>query len=224
MIEMLIGGRPCLVHGSDRPEVALVQLTARHEDKSRPDMLALLDDTMPCRYVLVAVPLARWAASLMPWPDEAVSRDGEVGRHAADTLSYIEQELLPWLQGRHGTLPCILGGYSLGGLFALWASCCSGRFAGIAAVSPSVWIKGWGSFARCHATRASVVYLSLGDREEHARNRRMAAVGDCIREQHALLAARLGAGRTVLQWNCGGHFDDEARRMARGFVWVAAKM
>ena len=30
---------------------------------------------------------------------------------------------------------------------------------------------------------------------------------------------RLSAEHTVLEWNKGGHFDDEAGRMARGFVW-----
>ena len=36
-----------------------------------------------------------------------------------------------------------LGGYSLAGFFSLWAAYQTDRFAGVAAVSPSVWFPGW---------------------------------------------------------------------------------
>ncbi len=67
--------------------------------------------------------------------------------------------------------------------------------------------------------KASTVYLSLGNREEHARNKRMAAVGECIRRQHELLLNKISSSHTILEWNEGGHFNDEAARMARGFIW-----
>lgn len=206
------------------PAVALIQLTARHEAKSLDEELRRLDSGVGQPFVFIGVVLDDWAMQLMPWSDEAVSRDADVGRHATDTLCYIESQLLPWLRARHGDLPCVLGGYSLGGLFALWASTLSGQFASVAAVSPSVWIKGWTGFAENHPTCASSVYLSLGDREEHARNRRMAAVGQCVRRQHELLLSQLPPHDTVLEWNRGGHFDDEAGRMARGFIWCVGQM
>ena len=219
---VMVGGKSCILHSNcdgEQPKVVFLQLTARHEAKSLPDELTMLDEGITRPYLFVGIELDSWARCLMPWFDDAVSRDEEVGKHASDTLCYIESTLVPWLHSRYGDVPCVIGGYSLGGLFALWASCKTDLFVGVAAVSPSVWIKSWTVFAENNPTHAKRVYLSLGDREEHARNQRMAAVGPCIRRQHELLLQQLSAEHTVLEWNKGGHFDDEAGRMARGVVW-----
>ena len=58
----------------------------------------------------------------------------------------------------------------------------------------------------------------LGDREEKTRNPVMAAVGDRIRELHALLAAR--GTDCVLEWNPGNHFREPELRTARAFAWL----
>lgn len=221
---LIIGGRSCLLHVSGVPELLFVQPTARHEEKSMDEELRLLESGCGCGFVFVAVELDDWVACLMPWTDDAVTRRMEREPEAAATLYYIERVLLPWARTAYGPLPCVLGGYSLGGLFALWASLVSEAFDGVSAVSPSVWIRGWGDFASGRVCGARAVYLSLGDREERARNRRMAAVGDCIRRQHEALVAQFGTDDTVLEWNSGGHFDHEAERMARGFVWTAGRV
>ena len=54
------------------------------------------------------------------------------------------------LRERFGALPCIIGGYSLGGLFALWAARNTDAFTAVAAASPSLWINGWGEYAAAH--------------------------------------------------------------------------
>ena len=62
------------------------------------------------------------------------------------------------------------------------------------------------------------VYLSLGDKEEKARNPVMAMVGTHIREAHKVLK-RKGID-TVLEWNEGNHFKDSDLRTAKAFAWV----
>ena len=62
------------------------------------------------------------------------------------------------------------------------------------------------------------VYLSLGDKEEKARNPVMAAVGDRIREAYGLLREQ-GINAT-LEWNQGNHFKDADIRTAKAFAWV----
>jgi hypothetical protein len=91
----------------------------------------------------------------------------------------------------------------------------------VAAASPSVWFPGWIDWAREHPLLAPRVYLSLGDREERVKNPVMARVGDCIREQAALLEPEHDA---VLEWNEGNHFRDVEKRTARAFCWCAARM
>ena len=154
--------------------------------------------------------------------------DGELKRgacgEAEETLAYIEDVLLPWIRRAYGDMPCVLAGYSLGGLFALWAAYRVENFDGICAVSPSLWVRGWDAYAEGRVACADAVYLSLGDKEERARNVRMAAVGDCVRRQASRLTRQLAEGKTVFEWNRGGHFDDEPGRMARGLAWTAERV
>lgn len=224
MENVTIGGSACSLFVSGVPEVFLVQPTARHEAKHLQHEAELLARECGRGFAFMAFDVGDWAEALMPWHDDAVSRDDGVGRHSHDTLCHVERCLLPWLALRYGALSCVLGGYSLGGLFALWASCHTSAFAAVAAASPSVWIRGWTEFAETHTVQAAKVYLSLGDREEHCKNVRMARVGDCIRRQKALLTAALGSENTVLEWNPGNHFHDEPQRMARAFAWCAGRV
>lgn len=216
----------CKTFVCDRPELLLIQPSARHEEKGggigREAELIARDGG--CGFALAAFDTGDWAKALMPWPDDAVSRDGGVGCHSRDTLCFVLHELLPHLRRRYGQLPCVIGGYSLGGLFALWAAAESAEFDAVAAASPSLWIDGWTLYAQSHPLAAKWAYLSLGDREEHCRNQRMKLIGDCVRQQHELLRMQLGDNRTALEWNPGGHFGDEAGRTARAFAWCMKKL
>lgn len=62
------------------------------------------------------------------------------------------------------------------------------------------------------------VYLSLGDKEEKARNPVMATVGDRIREAYELLKKQ--NINCILEWNEGNHFKDADLRTAKAFSWV----
>ena len=161
-------------------------------------------------------------------PKRDVCGDGDLKRDACgeaeETLAYIEDVLLPWIRRAYGGMPCVLAGYSLGGLFALWAAYRTESFDGICAVSPSLWVRGWDAYAEGRVACADAVYLSLGDKEERARNVRMAAVGDCVRRQASRLTRLFAEGKTVFEWNRGGHFDDEPGRMARGLAWTAERV
>lgn len=155
---------------------------------------------------------------------ENATLEAEAGKHGQDTLNYVLLSLIPELQKRYGTLPVILGGYSLGGLFALWASAQSDSFKAVAAASPSVWIKDWIPFASRHTPMADAVYLSLGDQEEHVKNQAIARVGDCLRTQYSLLQEQLGSDNCTLFWEQGGHFHDNESRLAKAFAWCIERL
>ena len=64
-------------------------------------------------------------------------------------LRFLIEQIIPILKQQFNlpeSVKIILGGYSLAGLFALWASTQMGLFYGIAATSPSVWFPGWMEF------------------------------------------------------------------------------
>ena len=161
---------------------------------------------------LTAVRVRDWNRDLTPWEAPPVFGKEGFGNGAGETL----QEILELAGGEKKKI--ILGGYSLAGLFALWAGYRTDRFAGIAAASPSVWYPGFSDYMRENTMKAGCVYLSLGDREEKTRNQVMARAGDCIREARELLE-RQGTCCT-LEWNEGNHFKDPDLRTARAFAWV----
>ena len=202
----------------------LVQLSARHETGVLEEEAAQLAALADVPFLLVTIELEDWTVDLMPWADGNISREPEAGKHGQDTLQYILQDLIPELQWRYGPMPVILGGYSLGGLFALWASCQADAFAAVAAASPSVWIHGWLPFAKKHVPMAGSIYLSLGDREEHVKNQAIARVGDNLRSYYELLQQQLGADHSTLVWEQGGHFNDNAGRLARAFAWCLGRL
>jgi len=219
-----IAGRHCHLFSQDSPKCLLVQPLGADEHDTLPNEIEEIAAASPMSFAMVAFGIADWEHDLMPWSDPAVSKRIEVETGAIDTLRYLLDRLLPWLKERYGELPVVLGGYSLAGLFSLWASRETNAFTGIAAASPSVWIQGWPEYAESHPLQARQVYLSLGEREEKSRNRAIAQVGERIRNEHAWLERQLGESNCALEWNPGGHFVDCELRLARAFIWNLQKL
>ena len=224
MESLNIAGHRCRLFSKDAPQCLLVQPLGVHENDTLPNEIEEIAAASSMPFVMAAFEIADWERDLMPWSDPAVSKRPEAGTSAVDTLRYLLDWLLPWLKERYGELPVVLGGYSLAGLFSLWASRETNAFTGIAAASPSVWIQGWPGYVASHPLKALQVYLSLGEREEKTRNRAIAQVGERIRNEHALLERQLGGCNCALEWNPGGHFVDCERRLARAFIWNLRKL
>lgn len=168
-------------------------------------------------FQLCAVPVADWNAELTPWPAPGL-RKGETFRDGAGkTLSYLENTLLPALGSRR----FFLAGYSLAGLFALWACRVSPAFSGAAGVSPSLWYPGFADFSQAHLPLCPLVYLSLGEKEELSKHPMLKTVGDAVRAESARLAALPLV--SMLEWNSGGHFQDPSGRLARAASWLMAQ-
>ena len=161
---------------------------------------------------LIALKVNDWNKDLSPWNAPAVFGNEDFGDGAADTLSEV-LSLCPD-DGRK----YYIGGYSLAGLFALWASAQTDRFAGVAAASPSVWFPQFLENIEETKPLCKTVYLSLGDREEKTRNPVMATVGDKIRALHSFLEEQ--GYDTILEWNEGNHFKEFDIRTAKAFAWV----
>lgn len=217
--------RQCLLYNEgEKPKILLIQTLGAQERDSIDSEVAIISETAGTSFVMAALAIGDWEVELTPWHDPAVSKRQAVGEHAGETLRYVTDELIPYLHQEYGELPIVLGGYSLGGLFSLWSGSESDHFAAIAAVSPSVWITGWQDYAREHPVKTHYVYLSLGDREEHARNKAIAQVGNNIRWEHEHLKQIIGPDHTTLEWNTGNHFTDSARRTAKGFAWCISRI
>ncbi len=219
------GDRPCRIYGTDCAEYLLLQMTDEHELQRMDNEVAAIAQGAAHPFLFAAIPVESWNDELSPWKSPAVWGKESFGGNAAGTLRFLTEQAIPTLK-KQFALPenvrIILGGYSLAGLFALWASTQTALFSGVAAASPSVWFPGWMEFEQQHPIQAQCIYLSLGDREERTKNATMAAVGDNIRALHRELVER--GKNCTLEWNNGGHFKDADLRTARAFRWAMEDM
>ena len=215
-----IGNRFCRIYGEGNAEYLLLQMTDEHELQSMDNEVAAIAQSTP-QFLFAAIPVENWNDELSPWKAPAAWGKQDFGGNATNTLHFLTEQVIPTLKQQFNlpeSIKIILGGYSLAGLFALWASTQTDLFYGIAAASPSVWFPRWMEFEQQHPIHAQYIYLSLGDKEERTKNLVTASVGDHICALHSQLIER-GADCT-LEWNSGGHFKEADLRTAKAFQWV----
>ena len=227
-----IGGRGCTIYTTDGAEILLLQPVDDHDQSLLDSEVELIQSLTERPFILVALGIKDWSSELTPWPAPPTFGKQPFGEGAEDTLGYFKDTLLPSLKERWGDMKVILGGYSLAGLFPLWAGYNSELCDGIAAASPSVWYPRWTEYIEGKAMHSKAVYLSLGDREFRTKNpvrgerdrsgANPSNMDDAIRLQHELISAQAIA--TTLEWNPGGHFVDSEKRMAKAFGWVVENM
>ena len=200
-----------LEYGQQDAGTVLVQPVDEHDLEGMDREAARIREDAGEDFRLLAFRVKSWNRDLSPWQAPAVWGEESFGDGAADTL----REILKACTDRTKTY--YIGGYSLAGLFALWAVYQTDVFSGAAAASPSMWFPGFTDWMKERRPQCGAVYLSLGDREERTRNPVMATVGDHIRAAYALLQEQ-GVDCT-LEWNRGNHFQNNDIRTAKAFAW-----
>ncbi len=170
---------------------------------------------------LCGVPVADWDGQLTPWPGPAIFGTSDFAGGADEFLAQL-LSAAPEVLEQAGCRRACIAGYSLAGLFALYAATRSPLFEGVAAMSPSVWYEGFVAHLQAHPplNPAARFYLSLGRSEEKARNRVLRTVGDRIRQTRQALSE--AQGREVpLVMHDGGHYTRVPERIAEGVAWLA---
>lgn len=198
--------------GNAESNIILIQPVDDHDLEGIENEFAMITNSCNLSLRLIAVSINNWNNDLSPWEAPAVFGKENFGGDASRTLG----ELLKLCDDKGKKY--YIGGYSLAGLFALWAAYQTDIFDGVAAASPSMWFPGFDDYMKKNEIKTDTVYLSIGDREEKARNPVMATVGDRIREAHSLLKER--NVNCILEWNEGNHFKDADIRTAKAFAWV----
>ena len=185
---------------------------------------------------LVNVGVDLWEENFSPWCAPRVFAKGpNFGDGAQKTLDTLINQVIPWAESELTESPAyrVLVGYSLAGLFSLWAGVSpqlsapaapepAATFQRIGAVSGSFWFPGLLDYVD-QQLRGGVVglthaYLSLGDREARTPNPQIMHV----RENAELLASKLeSAGITsTFELNRGNHFQNVEGRMQKALDWL----
>ena len=198
---------------------------------------------VPVGVSLVNVGVDLWEENFSPWCAPRVFAKGpNFGDGAQKTLDTLINQVIPWAESELTESPAyrVLVGYSLAGLFSLWAGMSQSgasqqvargcqpddtpvaTFQRIGAVSGSFWFPGLLDYVEQQLRRGAVgpthAYLSLGDREARTPNPQIMHV----RENAELLASRLeSAGITsMFELNRGNHFQNVEGRMQKALDWL----
>ena len=198
---------------------------------------------------LVNVGVDLWEENFSPWCAPRVFAKGpNFGNGAQKTLDTLINQVIPWAELELTEPPAyrVLVGYSLAGLFSLWAGVSQqvargcqpddapsqpgaphvdapvATFQRIGAVSGSFWFPDLLDYVDQQLSGGAVglthAYLSLGDREARTPNPQIMRV----RENAELLASRFeNAGITSLfELNRGNHFQNVEGRMQKALDWL----
>ena len=163
-------------------------------------------------FCLLALKVNDWNKDLSPWKAKAVFGNDDFGDGASETL----KEVVSLCTDSNKNY--FIGGYSLAGLFALWAVYQIGIFKGVNAASPSIWFPDFVAYMKQKKIQSNNIYLSLGDKEDKTRNPVMQTVSSRIKEAYEHLKNE--GTKVVLEWNEGNHFKDNDIRTAKGYIYL----
>lgn len=174
---------------------------------------------------IVTVPIGDWNANLTPWPAKGIYRgEPDFGGNAGQTLSGLVGEVIPAIEQAAGLAPerRAICGYSLGGLFALYAFAHDARFGACACLSGSVWYEGWVDYLRELEFEGSgrFAFLSIGSKEKHAAPKILHHVQDQMGECADILRAHGCAAEFVVKR--GSHMSFVQERFDAGLTALDA--
>ena len=174
-------------------------------------------------FTLVAVSDLDWNHDMAPWNSPPAFRNaGPCTGGADDYLRLLTGEIIPTAEKALPGVPSWRGiaGYSLSGLFALYALYRTDLFSRVGSMSGSLWFPGMKEYILSHQPkrRPDCVYFSLGDKESKTRNPVLWSVRQNTEEIRAFYQAR--GIDTVFQLNPGNHYDHAAERTAAGMAWL----
>lgn len=173
-------------------------------------------------FSLVAVSCLDWNADLSPWAAPAVFAKGAPFSGGAGAyLSLLLEKIVPQAES---LLPPVswrgIAGYSLAGLFAVYALYHTDFFESAASVSGSLWFPGIQDYIFSHGflQKPRRLYFSLGNKECRTHNRYM----QCVQENTQAIEAfcRSQGIDTVFRLNPGNHFQNAVSRCADGICWL----
>ena len=166
-----------------------------------------------------------WNRDLSPWKSPAVFGNEDFSGGADIFLAQLTQNIIPSVE-KKVSVPDgkrMLVGYSLAGLFSVYAFYKTDCFTAGASLSGSLWFDGFLDYikVRPFARKPAAFCFSLGDREKKTKNRRMQTV-EAATEEAAGLFRSLDV-LTDFHLVPGGHFNDVEKRIADGINWLLSQ-
>ena len=218
---MRIEGKEVSLFPAEQPDAPLVVLNTYGGEGA-----AVLDAARKLTsapFSLLSISNLDWDADMSPWAIPPIAKGDTPCSGGADAyLETLTGRILPSALGELPDKPLYLAlaGYSLAGLFAVYAMYRTDLFSRVASASGSFWYPGFMDYVQKHelTRKPERIYFSLGNKEAKTQNRILQPVEENTRSLERFYA-RQGI-QTVLEMNPGNHFQDGAERMAKGIAWM----
>ena len=213
------------VHMASDPNAPIVVYIS-HSDED--DLFSLRCDICSYKvpdYTMITKNNVDWNAQLSPWRAEQIVKG--VGPFLGKADSFLEELQSEVLQevvsGRLTPSAMYIAGYSLSGLFALYALYKTDIFDGAACCSGSLWYPGFVDYVKANEFKRipSKLYMSLGDQESKVKNPVFSTVEDRTMEVYEFYKTK--GINSHFDLNAGNHMTDVDKRMAKGIAYLLSE-
>lgn len=217
-----VGGFQYLASGNKQSQAPCIYYMGSPQEL--PDTERLMS-ALDCAVVYVVI--SDWDNTLTPWPAKGLYRNGEDFKgEAPEFLQKLLDELIPAIEQKEGLTPShrAIAGYSLAGLFAMYAFVNCDTFECAASMSGSFWYEGWADYITSLKLdkRGCGAFVTLGDKERKAKNKLMRTV----QENTDITICALESWGVKVEHHLvpGGHFDNIYQRVGDGISALASMM
>ena len=219
-----IGGKTVFVFHSNRPGSPVIYLNTYSDERQK--IYEAVQATGCPPFTLVTVSNLAWNHDMAPWDSPAAFKKGEPFIGEADNyLQLLVEEIIPRAEKELAEPPVWRGiaGYSLAGLFALYAIYRTDVFSRVGCMSGSLWCPGFKEYIFSHEPkrRPDCIYFSLGDKEAKTRNPVLKTVQEKTEEIQTFYQNK--GIDTVFRLNPGNHFVQGIERTVAGIHWLLSR-
>ena len=219
-----IGSKNISIFLSTKPRTPIIYLNTFSDEGRKVYEAAQATGCPP--FTLVAISDLDWNHDMVSWDSPPAFKNAEPCTGGADDyLRLLTEEIIPTAEKGIAGVPCWRGiaGYSLAGLFALYAIYQTDLFSRVGSISGSLWFPGMKEYIFSHEPTCwpGCMYFSLGDKESKTRNQVLRNVRQNTDEIHAFYR---GKGiDTTFQLNPGNHYNQAVERTVDGLCWLLSR-
>ena len=211
---------------TDIKELPVVILHAYNKEEGR--VVFEKCEKLHCpNFILVSISNLDWNKEMTPWFAPKLNQHDEDCLGKAD--EYIEElttEIIPKVEDyikkdlRKNITYYAIAGYSLGGLFAVYATYKTDIFKKVVSASGSFWFPNFVEYIKENEMKSKIqsMYFSLGNKESKVRNQVLATVEENTKEIENIYHSQ--GIKTIYEENEGNHFSEPDLRMAKGIKWI----
>lgn len=219
-----IGSKNISIFLSTKPRTPIIYLNTFSDEGRKVYEAAQATGCLP--FTLVTVSDLDWNHDMVPWDSPPAFKNAEPCTGGADDyLRLLTKEIIPTAEKELAGVPSWRGiaGYSLAGLFALYAIYRTDLFSRVGSMSGSLWFPGMKEYIFSHEPKRQpdCVYFSLGDKESKTRNPVLRSVRQNTEEIQSFYQDK--GFNTIFQLNPGNHYDHAAERTAAGIAWLLSR-